>query len=81
VHVAPPVKVVSQDGDLTQGKAQAARRFAGSYLNSYVAHSAMETHAALAKIEGGKATVWASTQNPFGLRDEVATRSDSRSRT
>jgi isoquinoline 1-oxidoreductase len=72
VHVAPPVKVVSQDGDLTQGKAQAARRFAGSYLNSYVAHSAMETHAALAKIEGGKATVWASTQNPFGLRDEVA---------
>jgi isoquinoline 1-oxidoreductase len=71
-QAAPPPKVVDQGGDLTQGKAQAARRFAVSYLNSYVAHSAMETHAALAKIEGGKATVWASTQNPFGLRDEVA---------
>ena len=71
-RVAPPANVVNQGGDLAQGKAQAARSFALSYLNSYVAHSAMETHAALAKIEGGKATVWASTQNPFGLRDEVA---------
>ena len=32
----------------------------------------MEPHAALARVEGGKATVWASTQNPFGARDEIA---------
>ncbi|MGD0615771.1 MAG: molybdopterin cofactor-binding domain-containing protein, partial [Verrucomicrobiota bacterium] len=31
-----------------------------------------ETHAALASIEGGKATVWASTQNPFGAQGEIA---------
>src|SRR5208283_2076154 len=72
LRVAPPAKVVDQGGDLAQGKAQAARSFAMAYLNSYVAHSAMETHAALAKIEGGKATVWASTQNPFGVREEVS---------
>ena len=32
----------------------------------------MEPHAALAKIDGDKLTVWASTQNPFGLKDELA---------
>jgi isoquinoline 1-oxidoreductase len=32
----------------------------------------METHAALAHVEGEKATVWASTQNPFGAREEIA---------
>ena len=32
----------------------------------------METHAALCQIEGDKATVWASTQNPFGARDQIA---------
>ena len=45
-----------------------------TYLNSYVAHAAMEPHAAVAQIEGDKATVWASTQNPFTAKDEVARR-------
>jgi isoquinoline 1-oxidoreductase len=69
---APPVNVVSKDGDLDEGKRLAQRSFETTYLNSYVAHSAMEPHAALARIEGEKATVWASTQNPFGARDEIA---------
>ena len=72
VRVAPTPKVLSQGGDLAQGKARAARSFETKYLNSYVAHSAMETHAALAKFEAGRMTVWASTQNPFGARDEIA---------
>ena len=53
-------------------QAQAALSFETIYLNSYVAHAAIETHAALARIEGGKATVWVSTQNPFGVREEIA---------
>jgi isoquinoline 1-oxidoreductase len=32
----------------------------------------METHAALCQIEGDKATVWVSTQNPFGARQRIA---------
>jgi len=32
----------------------------------------METHTALASAEGGRITVWASTQAPFPLRDQVA---------
>jgi len=32
----------------------------------------METHTAVAKIEGGKATVWISTQSPFPNREQIA---------
>jgi nicotinate dehydrogenase subunit B len=72
LRIAPSPKVVTQGGDLAQGQAQAARSFETTYLNSYVAHAAIETHTALARVEGGKATVWASTQNPFGVREEIA---------
>ena len=72
LRAAPALKVVTQEGDLAQGQASAARKFETTYLNSYVAHAAIETHTALARIEDGKATVWASTQNPFGAREEIA---------
>jgi|CZKI01.1.fsa_nt_gi nicotinate dehydrogenase subunit B len=64
--------VVAQGGDIAAGRALAVRRLDQTYLGAYVAHAAMETHAALAHVEGGKATVWASTQNPFGAREEIA---------
>jgi isoquinoline 1-oxidoreductase len=32
----------------------------------------METHTALAQLEKGKMTVWASTQTPFGVQQQVA---------
>jgi isoquinoline 1-oxidoreductase len=48
------------------------QRLDQTYLGAYVAHAAMETHTALAHVEGEKATVWASTQNPFGAREEIA---------
>jgi isoquinoline 1-oxidoreductase len=72
LRVAPGANVVSQGGDLETGRQLSARQFAATYLNSYVAHAAMETHTALAHVEGDKATVWASTQNPFGARDQIA---------
>jgi isoquinoline 1-oxidoreductase len=72
LSVAPGANVLNQGGDLEQGRQRSTRKFPTTYLNSYVAHAAMEPHAALARIEGGKATVWASTQNPFGARDEIA---------
>ena len=65
-------RVVAQGGDLAAGRALAVRRYDQKYLGAYVAHAAMETHAALARVEKGKATIWASTQNPFGAREEIA---------
>src|ERR1035437_10565870 len=68
----PQGRVVAEGGDLAEGRKLAGKTFEQTYLNSYVAHAAMETHTALAKVEGDKATVWASTQNPFGAQGEVA---------
>ena len=71
-RVAPNPRVLRSGGDLETGQKLAVKKVEATYLNSYVAHSPMETHAALASIENGKATVWASTQNPFGARGEIA---------
>ena len=65
-------QVFGQKGDLEQGEALARQTFEHTYYDHYVAHSAMETHTALAKIEGDRLTLWASTQNPFGLKEEAA---------
>ena len=72
LSTAPDPSVRASGGDLAEGKKAATKSFETTYLNSYVAHAAMETHTALAQIEGGKATVWASTQNPFGAQREIA---------
>ena len=32
----------------------------------------MENHTAIAKVDEGKVTVWASTQAPFRVKDQVA---------
>ena len=72
LKVAPEGRTVASGGDLKKGEQLATTLVEETYLNSYVAHAPIEPHAAVAKIEGGKATVWASTQNPFGARDEVA---------
>ena len=68
----PQGRAVAEGGDLAEGRKLASKTFEQTYLNSYVAHTAMETHTALAKVEGDKATVWASTQNPFGAQREIA---------
>jgi isoquinoline 1-oxidoreductase len=63
--------VVAEKGSLAEGE-KLGEIFEQTYLQSYGAHAHMETHATVVKIEGGKATVWASTQRPFGTRDAVA---------
>jgi nicotinate dehydrogenase subunit B len=68
----PQGRSVAEGGDLPAGRKLASKTFEQTYFNSYVAHAAMETHTALAKVEGDKATIWASTQNPFGAQREIA---------
>jgi len=48
---------------VTGATAAAKRIFAATYKKGYVAHAALEPHAALAEIKNGKVTVWASTPN------------------
>jgi len=72
ISVAPQPQVRAKGGDLDEGQKNSVKKFESTYLNAYVAHSPMEPHAALCQIEGDKATVWASTQNPFGARGQIA---------
>jgi isoquinoline 1-oxidoreductase len=72
VQVAPAGTVVAEGGDLAAGAKASTAVVEQTYWNDYVAHAPMEPHTALARFEGSKVTVWASTQNPFGLREEIA---------
>jgi nicotinate dehydrogenase subunit B len=63
--------VARTGGDLDAGRKQSARVFESEYHDPYVAHAAIETHTALAHLEGEKMNVWASTQSPFGLQDGI----------
>ena len=72
LKVAPEGEVVAQGGDLDEGLKAADYLVDETYLNSYVAHSPMEPHTALAKMEGNRLTLWASTQTPFPLQEAAA---------
>jgi len=72
LQVAPEGEVVSEEGGLAEGEKISKSVIENTFLDGYVAHASIETHTALAKVEGNKATIWASTQNPFGVKDEVA---------
>jgi nicotinate dehydrogenase subunit B len=72
VKDAPAGRTIAQGGSLAEGeKAAAGGLFEHAYLDSYVAHAPMETHAAVATVENGKVTVWAATQTPFPLKNQL----------
>lgn len=50
----------------------AAKTLKATYNVPYVQHAPMEPRAAVAEWQDGKLTVWTATQNPFGVRRELA---------
>jgi len=65
-------RTVEEKGDLGKGHDLSSIRFDESYFTPYIAHAPMETHSALAQVGVNDATVWVSTQRPFGVQVEVA---------
>ena len=65
-------RVRHEGGSLATGKNESYYLFEHEYHDGYKAHAPIETHAATALFESGKLTLWASSQTPFGTRDEVA---------
>jgi len=51
---------------------QAPTSLRQTYNVAYVQHAPLEPRVALAEWDGGKLTVWAGTQNPFGYRSELS---------
>jgi isoquinoline 1-oxidoreductase len=72
LKVSPDGQTVSQGGSLDHGERMSTAVVERTYLDGYVAHAPIETHTALARIDRDKATIWASTQTPFPLREEAA---------
>ena len=64
--------VIDKNGNIETGIKISDTLTESVFLNSYVAHSPMEPHAATAKIEGDKITVWVSTQQPFRAQETIA---------
>ena len=69
--MAPDGEPMGAGGDLKQGAALAKTVIEETYHAAYVAHAPIEPHVALAHMENGKMTVWASTQSPFGLKRQL----------
>jgi nicotinate dehydrogenase subunit B len=63
--------VVRSNGDIGGGSQSSDKVFESTFSDPYLAHAPIEPHTALAVIENGKLTVWASTQSPFGLQDSI----------
>jgi CO/xanthine dehydrogenase Mo-binding subunit len=72
IKTAPEPTVVSQSGDIMQGRRLAKHLFEETYRIGYLAHAPIETHTALAKSENGRIILWSTTQAPFTLKDSVA---------
>ncbi|NQU51741.1 MAG: xanthine dehydrogenase family protein molybdopterin-binding subunit [Bacteroidetes bacterium] len=65
-------KEIENKGDVVAGNELANEIIEEVYFDGYKAHASIETHTATVKIEGDKLTMWASTQTPFGTREQVA---------
>lgn len=64
VGPAPPALEKALEG--------APLRLDATYTIAYIAHAPLEPRAALATWEDGKLTVWTGTQQPFGVRGQLA---------
>lgn len=70
--VRAPGTQVRKVGDAEAALAKAAQKVEAEYTGAYLAHAPMEPPAAVARVENGKAEVWACTQSPVGMRDQIA---------
>lgn len=68
----PEGRVNASEGDLSSGEELSDEIFESEFHDGYVAHATIETHAAVVKIEDGKATAWVSTQAPFRAQESLA---------
>lgn len=69
---APEAQLIGDNSNPAEGEKLAEIIVEETYLNSYVAHSPMETHSATAVFENDKLTVWAGTQTPFPVKQQLA---------
>ena len=67
-----PGKVVYTVGDADAEFGKGGKIVEAEYYAPHLAHASMEPPVAVADVRGEKVTVWSPTQNPVGVREEVA---------
>ena len=65
-------RTTDEKGSLSTGESECDEVVQSTFLDGYVAHAPMEPHTATAMMDGSRMVIWASTQNPFGVKAEVA---------
>jgi len=65
-------RVFEEGGSLNDGKEASKTLTEANYHDGYKAHASIETHTATCYFENDKLIMWASTQTPFGTREELA---------
>ena len=63
---------VQPSSEVTEALKTADGKVEATYHIPYIAHTPLETRAAVAEWNGGQLTIWTGSQRPFGVRDEVA---------
>ena len=67
-----PGQSVRATGDVDSALRSAARTMDAVYEAPYLAHACMEPMNCTAQVTGGRAEIWAPTQNPQGIQREAA---------
>jgi nicotinate dehydrogenase subunit B len=62
---------VGPSSEVTEALKSADGKVESAYHIPYIAHTPLETRAAVAEWNGDKLTVWTGSQRPFGVRDEL----------
>lgn len=70
--VRKPGTVHRNVGDVDAAMAKATKTVEAEYVVPHLSHMQMEPLVAIARVEKGRAEVWAPTQNPQDNRDDVA---------
>ena len=71
VKTADAGRTVAEGGSLPEGERLVSEVIDQTYLDCYRAHAPIEPHSAVAAFENGKVTVWAGTQTPFPLKNQI----------
>ena len=67
-------EVIEERGDVERELGRSDRVFTETYQTQFASTTPMETETAVADVQGGRATVWVSTQSPFLDREKIARR-------
>lgn len=76
LRTAREAEATQEAGSLEDGFRSADGILEATYYIPYISNTPMEPRAAVAQWDGGRLTVWAGTQRPFGIRAELAQRFD-----